>query len=584
MFTQCPSDLNAYGPFCGMEYASGCSGSIESIDLIPESHHGCLESAGIPVVLNYELCDGFNCSIANLYDKVIGWHIIILVEFIPLTIMIVLIIVLDIKLVGGHITGYILYCQIISLPFAATFNPGQYYTEPLMSLWNLNFVNPFLNFKFCISNTVGGLGMILFWYIVAFYPLVLLLLLYIWIIMYERGWRIVVCITQPVHRLLARFWLKFDIHPSLIDSIAGIYILCFTQIAATSLKVLHFSRNNETDPNYLTFYYDESLPYFKRLHICAGFFAIIILIVCVIIPTVYLLLYPFKFFQKFLEVSKLRTQLTDAVVDSLTGSLNNGSENTYDYRSFAGLYLLLRIIIICLHYVEVHEDPTDEYCNFYASIMIISYLSAGLFTIIGGAIIIFRPFRRKMHNFSNFVLIFLFLNVYELILATSLAHFSSYCVDYYGLGGLHSITYISATILLALIVIGYCTYTIIKKSRIACGFIPKMRNLPANDDGQSLLQQSVVSSSLNDDFDADRMANPDNYEEKHYSNAWLESHILHKKQSRNTTLGDEIPLILYQADHGGSDDVDEGGSTNAIKKEDDTSAPYRLWSETEAIN
>ena len=80
------------------------------------------------------------------------------------------------------------------------------------------------------------------------------------------------------------------------------------------------------------------------------------------------------------------------------------------------------------------------------------------------------------------------------------------------------------------------------------------------------------------------MTNPDNYEERHYSNAWLESHILHKKQSRNTTLGDEIPLILHLADHGGSDDVDEGGSTNVIEKEDGTSAPYRLWSETEAIN
>ena len=61
-------------------------------------------------------------------------------------------------------------------------------------------------------------------------------------------------------------------------------------------------------------------------HGLAGSFAIIVLIVFVIIPTVYLLLYPFKFFQKFLEVCKLRTQLTDAVIDSLTGSFKNGLE------------------------------------------------------------------------------------------------------------------------------------------------------------------------------------------------------------------------------------------------------------------
>ena len=363
-FKSCPS--GEIGPFCNMtsqphDLSNKCQKPAEPNDdyilyyhidcpSLPQhlAHdlnisYSCLEGAGIPINYVYTFCaNNYSESCSNL-DTHIGWYIIILTEFIPLTIMIVSIIVLDIKLVGGHITGYILYCQILSLPFSAAFNLGQHYTDPLMSMWNLNFLNPFLSFKFCISNHVSGLGVIIFWYIVAFYPLVLLLLLYIWIVMYERGWRMVVCITQPVHRLLARFWLKFDIHPSLIDSIAGIYILCFTQLTATSLKIFHPSHVHGTS---LKFYYDESLAYFGWPHGLAGSFAIIILIVFVIIPTVYLLLYPFKFFQKFLEVCKLRTQLTDAVVDSLTGSFKNGLENTYDYRLFAGLYLLLRIIIM----------------------------------------------------------------------------------------------------------------------------------------------------------------------------------------------------------------------------------------------
>ena len=248
-FESCPSGAN--GPFCSshMEiepyyyryYPRQCPDFDCPQDLIPVDSTSCLKGSGISS--EYALCVGCNYTnykcFADRDDTHVEWHIIILVEFIPLTIMMLSIIVLDIKLVGGHITGYILYCQIVSLPFAAAFNPGRHYTEPLMSLWNLNFVNPFMSFKFCISNHVSGLEVILFWYIVAFYPLVLLLLLYIWIIMYERGWRMVVCITRPVHRLLARFWLKFDIHPSLIDSIAGIYILCFTQLAATSFKILH---------------------------------------------------------------------------------------------------------------------------------------------------------------------------------------------------------------------------------------------------------------------------------------------------------------------------------------------------------
>ena len=134
--------------------------------------------------------------------------------------------------------------------------------------------------------------------------------------------------------------------------------------------------------------------------------------------------------------------------------------------------------------------------------------------------------------------------------------------------------------MLVLIVIGYCTYIIIKKSRLACGF--KMKKPSANNDEQSMLQQSNISPSLNDDFDADRMANPDNYEERHFSNAWLESHIL-DKQSSNTTLSDDIPLDQVIADDHSGNDVDEGGGANVIEEEEDMSAPYRLWSETEEI-
>ena len=580
-FKSCPS--GEIGPFCNMmsqpqdlfkcqkPAPASCPNYDDDCPHLPRHlvhdlniSYSCLEGVGIPINYVFTFCaNNYSESCSNLDTHIGSWYIIILTEFIPLTIMIVSIIVLDIKLVGGHITGHILYCQIISLPFSGTFNLGQYYTDPLISMWNLNFLNPFLSFKLCISNHVSGLEVIIFWYIVAFYPLVLLLLLYIWIIMYERGWRIVVCITQPVHRLLARFWLKFDIHPSLIDSIAGIYILCFTQIAATSVKVLQFSYTGTS----LTFYYDESLAYFGWPHGLAGGIAIIILIVFVIIPTVYLLFYPFKLFQKFLEVCKLRTQLTDAVIDSLTGSFKNGLENTYDYRSFAGLYLLLRIIIICLHLMDLGHAfciqltthygvvvPSDDY--FMVFPLIIPPTFAGLLTLVGGAIVIFRPFRKNVHNFSNFVLLFLLLNVYEILLAIRGFLLIDCIVT---MMSPDSITYISESILLVLIVIGYCAYMIIKKSGIACGFIPRTKNASANNDEQRI----HIDPSLNDDFEADRVVNPDNYEERHFSNPWLETSrsTSNKKQFQSVTPDGTGGIASHQAiadDHDDSDDVDEG--------------------------
>ena len=435
----------------------------------------------------------------------------IIAEFILVTIMIVIIIVLDIKLVGGHITGYVLYCQIMSLQIASVNEAYlnirlivQYYTSPILSLWNLNFMHPLAVVH--VTHTMDALGAISFWYIIAFYPLVLLLLLYIWIVMYERGWRMVVCITRPVHRLLARFWLKFDIHPSLIDSIAGIYTLCFAQLSVISLKILQYGKweSLTSDESGLAFYYDGSLPYFGwPYHCLAGSFAIFVLIAFVAIPTIYLLLYPFKLFQKFLDVFKIRRQLTDAIVDSLTGSFKDGLDNNYDFRFFAGLYLLLRVGIICLHYI-----PDSDY-------FIYSYI--GLLLLAGGTVSIFRPFKRSIHNFSNFTLIMLLTAsaVYAIIV-----HVSDY--------PLFGFTIVPGIVfnLPGLVVFGYCIYKIIKVCCCKCKC--RRHNAPAIDDDEHsplLQQQPNINFSINDNFDADRMMNPDNYDERHFSNPWLQAQL-----------------------------------------------------------
>ena len=111
--------------------------------------------------------------------------------------------------------------------------------------------------------------------------------------MYEKGFMCVVYITRPIHRLLARFWHKFHIEPSFTDSVASIYVLCFTQFTITSVKLLRFSKwesviNNNTG---LAFYYDGTLDYFGRHHIFYAITAIILFNFRVLLPTLYLVIF-----------------------------------------------------------------------------------------------------------------------------------------------------------------------------------------------------------------------------------------------------------------------------------------------------
>ena len=128
-----------------------------------------------------------------------------------------------------------------------------------LSIWNLDFIN-FLGesylskgyYSICISCSTTPLGAISFWYLIAFYPLFLLMVFYVCIVLYEKGYRCVVFFIRPVHRVLARFWQMFKIQPSLTHTVASVYTLCFTLLTAVSIKILFPIRHK--GKNY--FFYD----------------------------------------------------------------------------------------------------------------------------------------------------------------------------------------------------------------------------------------------------------------------------------------------------------------------------------------
>ena len=99
-------------------------------------------------------------------------------------------------------------------------------------------------------------------YLIAACPLLFIIVTYTWIQLYSRGYRPVMYITRPVHQVLARFWQKFKIQPSLIDSYAGLILLSYMHFIDTSIKLLQFTTVHYYDRNTIAFYYDANLDYF----------------------------------------------------------------------------------------------------------------------------------------------------------------------------------------------------------------------------------------------------------------------------------------------------------------------------------
>ena len=447
-----------------------------------------------------------------------GWLYFLLFEIIPVTIMVSLILIFNLKVTNGSINGFIFYSQIITLSIPSWFYPAWmtnlwlkdkatvgtpnidvYKFSPStfpFSIWNLNFLTviPPTKLVVCITKSMGSLGAIAFWYVVAVYPLILLVLLYIWLVLYNESYRFVVKVTRPVHQRLARLWQMFRIEPSLTDSIAIIYIVCFSQLANTSFKLLHHTTayDVENKANSRTvFFYDGSLLYFGWPHALAGLLAICVLVSMVILPMFCLLLYQFQFTQRFLNYFKLKREGLSALFDVYTGGFHNGSNKTSDCRYFAGLFLFLRVAIMLIYFTP------------YYDLTIIPFLQMTFTIVAAGTIMIIRPYSNNIHNLTNFLMLLL------LALLSGLTFIS--------LNKKTLVAVIFVMYIPLLFALGYFLIWSLIKVQL-CLSLQRVRNhtltntnLP-REDHHSYLQSGSVSHHF-----PDRILNPDDYDEMHVS-------------------------------------------------------------------
>ena len=480
----------------------------------------CTSDTGVPI--NNLTC--INCADYSKY----GIILFIGLELIPMTLMVIVIIIFNIQLTNGSINAVVFYSQLIAIiqSINGLTSPGGIYFTILQHLsaipcyiFNLDFTPFLFNYiPLCISDHMPPLGAISFWYVIGFYPLFLLLLLYIWMTLYDKGFKCVVFITRPFHRCMARFWSMTGIEPSFTHSIASIYVLCFTQLTVTSFKILSSNIVDAGSHLDVVFYYNSEQGYFQGWHGLAGFIAIIVLLFLIILPTLCILFYPFKWFQKLLDCLHLRKPLLITLADVFTGPYKNGTENTFDYRFMAGLYLLMRIIILSQFIIGNQQYYV---LAFPIALSICSFLLVAV-------LLIFRPFYRNLHNFTEFVIAVLFMILCIAIIPLYLAFVCTVLAFNIVIFGIVIPVYIM-----------YHLYKIIK----ACHYYHKKR-APVIPTEQEYEEDAI---SLKDDWVADRMENPQNYNERHVS-VTSDDLLPENKQPVITTAVEELkrPLLDTQ--------------------------------------
>ena len=434
-------------------------------------------------------------------------------QIVPLTIFILLILVFHITITSPGMNAFIFFSQVVTLDFPGTMYPSWIRDSkiisnnlspnfgPLMlpySIWNMNFIF-FLSssdISVCITTDMDTVEVVGFQYVIALYPLVVLLLLYIWNRFYENGVRPIHYITRPIHQILARMWQALEITPSLMDSCAVIFIISFTKITLTSLKLLHYTTWYSLDGSKhgAVFYYDGSINYFQAKHLGFGAAAIVFLLIFVACPVIYFLLYPCMWFQKLLDKCKVRYHGLVVISDIFMGTFRDRTMSSFDYRYCAGLYLLFRIICICLYYIT--------------NIQVLLIIETGFSLIVAGFFMICRPYKRNINNLIDFS-VFLLLSILSgLCLAESRSHLGLRIS-----AGLLFVPFIVFSI--------YILYLLLKRVKLCATkcFIHKRQinnvnpDYEQNSDEEPLLDDDHLTASF-----PDRIENPNRYRQQNQPN------------------------------------------------------------------
>lgn len=355
----------------------------------------CKDMLGV-AVLSYS----FGC--VECLGKLRGWLLYLALALLPLTAFFFVVILCNIDATASHMNSLLCIMQILifslntnSQSFLNTGKAGAkgaaVMAWTIVGFWNLDifrYVYP----SFCITPEMSILQVMSLEYIVALYPLVLILVAYAVIELHDNDYRLIrvpwSMVRKCLNHLRRHHSVNLDPKSSIIKYFSTFLLLAYSKILFVSLNLITFTNIYTIDGSLLDghshVFYNASIQYLSSEHLPYFILASIIIFIFNILPLLILLLYPMKTFQRVLASCKcVQWHPLRAFADKFQGCYRDGTERSLDYRYFAGIYLLIRILY------HLHVVINNRYSIFFTQL--IPLVSAALFGIL-------HPYKNDFYN------------------------------------------------------------------------------------------------------------------------------------------------------------------------------------------
>ena len=342
-----------------------------------------------------------------------GWVLYYFLELFPITVMYFLVVIFHIRATSSPLSALVFMSQVIVYTIRLNV-PLHMYIEnevtgfpyvalqvllALCGIWSLDLFRSVIP-PFCVSSNIKTVHALALEYLVAFYPIFLILLTYVCIKLHDNNFRPVVWLWKPFHRHFVHLRRTWDSKASIINAFTTFLLLSFSKILFVSLTLLHYFNMRVLTNIHVhlkcVMYYDPTVECHTQESTIFSAIAVCVLVIFIICPTVLLILYPTRLFRRCVSCCGFRRwHALHMFVESFQGQYKDGTNGTRDFRMVSASFLTLRILILFL-FVNHHRSTFHT-----AEMQVFLFLCASCFHAIT------RPYKLNFMNNVDIVILFL---------------------------------------------------------------------------------------------------------------------------------------------------------------------------------
>ena len=293
-----------------------------------------------------------------------GWVLYYFLELFPITVMYFLVVIFHIKATSSPLSALVFISQVVVYTIRLNV-PLHMYIENevtgfpyvalkvllvLCGIWSLDFFRSVIP-PFCVSNKIKAIHALALEYLVAFYPICLIILTYSFIKLHDNNFKAIVWLWKPFHRHFVHFRRKWDSKASIINAFTTFLLLSFSKILFVSFTLFYSISiyHNRHDTLRCVLYYDPTVECYTLEYTIFSAVAVCVLVIFIICPAFLLILYPTRLFRKCVSCCRFRRwHAVHMFVESFQGQYKDGTNGTCDFRMVSASFFILRVLILAL--------------------------------------------------------------------------------------------------------------------------------------------------------------------------------------------------------------------------------------------